>query len=49
MLHSRVPQACNTGLLLRGSRAVLFQANYSASGAIGSKRRPKVQRQCLYI
>jgi len=48
-LHSRVPQACSTGLLLRGSRAVLFQANYSASGAVGSKRRPEVQRQYLCI
>ena len=49
MLHSRVLQACSTGLLLRGSRAVLFQTDYSASSAVGSKRRPEVQRQCLCI
>ena len=48
-MHSRVLQACSTGLLLRGSRAVLFQANYSARSNVGSKRRPEVQRQCLCI
>jgi len=43
MLNFRNPQACSTGLWLRGRIAVLVQAGYSAVGTVGSKQRPVLQ------